>query len=74
MKYQTTKPERIQKLLQIVPKNRLDNCRTTVFSPISGHCWCKKDLSANWRCPPFGKFFNISLNFENKTFFYIYKV
>ena len=46
----------------------------TVFSPISGHRWCKKKLSANWRCPSFGKFFNIGLNFENKAFFYIYKV
>ena len=33
-----------------------------------------KKLSANWRCPPFGRFFNIGLNFENKAFFYIYKV
>ena len=30
-----------------------------------------KHLSANWRCPPFGKFFNIGFNFENKAFFYI---
>ena len=33
-----------------------------------------KKLSANWRCPSFRKFFNIDLNFENKSFFYIYKV
>ena len=33
-----------------------------------------KKLSANWRCLPFGKFFNIGLNFKNKAFFYIYKV
>ena len=33
-----------------------------------------KKLSVNWKCPPFGKFFNIGLNFENKAFFYIYKV
>ena len=33
-----------------------------------------KKLSANWSCPPFGKFFNIGLNFENKAFFYIHKV
>ena len=33
-----------------------------------------KKLSANWKCPTFGKFFNIGLNFENKAFFYIYKV
>ena len=46
----------------------------TVFSPISGHRWRIKKLSANQRCPPFGKFFNIGLNFENKVFFYIYKV
>ena len=46
----------------------------TVFSPISGHCWCKKKLFASWRCPPFGKFSNIGCNFENKAFFYIYKV
>ena len=26
----------------------------------------KKKLSANWTSPPFGKFFNIGLNFENK--------
>ena len=32
-----------------------------------------KKRSANWKCPPFGKFFNIKLNFENKAFFYIYK-
>ena len=31
----------------------------------------KKSLSANWRCPPFGKFSNIGLNFKNNTFFYI---
>ena len=31
-----------------------------------------KKMSADWRCPPFGKFFNIGLNFENKAFFYIY--
>ena len=24
----------------------------------------------NWRCPPFGKFFNFGLNFENKAFFF----
>ena len=30
-----------------------------------------KKLSANWRCPTFGKFFNIGINFENKAFFYI---
>ena len=30
-----------------------------------------KKLSANWRCPAFGKFFNIGINFENKAFFYI---
>ena len=34
----------------------------------------KNKLSANWRCPSFGKFFNISLNFKNKAFFSIYKV
>ena len=34
----------------------------------------QKKLSANWRRPPFGKFFNIGLNFENEAFFYIYKV
>ena len=34
----------------------------------------KKKLSANRRYPPFGKFFNIDLNFENKAFFYIYKM
>ena len=34
----------------------------------------KKNLSANWMCPPFGKYFNIGLNFENKAFFYIHKV
>ena len=33
-----------------------------------------KKQSANWRCPPFRKFFNIGLNFENKAFLYIYKV
>ena len=33
-----------------------------------------KKLSADWRCPHFGKFFNIGLNFENKAFFYIYNV
>ena len=51
-----------------------NNLLTTVFSPISGHRWCKKKLSANWRCPPFGKFFNIGFNFKNKAFFYTYKV
>ena len=34
----------------------------------------QKKLSANWRCPPFESFFNIDFNFENKAFFYIYKV
>ena len=53
----------------------IQNFVTTVFSPISGHCWCKnKKLSSNWRCPPFGKFFKVGLNFENKAFFCIYKV
>ena len=45
----------------------------TIFSSISGHRWCKEKLSANWRYTPFGKFFNIALNFENKAFFYILK-
>ena len=34
----------------------------------------QKKLPANWRRPPFGKFFNVGLNFENEAFFYIYKV
>ena len=44
------------------------------YSPQLADTVGAKKLSANWRCPPFGKFFNISLNFENKAFFYIYKV
>ena len=34
----------------------------------------QKKLPANWRCPPFGKYFSIGLKFENKAIFYIYKV
>ena len=34
----------------------------------------KEKLSANWRCPPFRKLFNVGLNFKSKAFFYIYKV
>ena len=52
----------------------VERCKNTVFSPISRHCWCKKKLPANWRCPPFGKYFNIGLNFKNKAFFYTCKV
>ena len=33
-----------------------------------------KKMSANWRYPPFGKFFNIGLNFGNEAFLYVYKV
>ena len=51
-----------------------NNLVNTVFSPISRHRWCKKNLSPNWKCPPFGEFFNIGLNFENKAFVYICKV
>ena len=39
-----------------------------------GDTVCAKKLSTIWRCPLFGKFFNIGLNFDNKAFFCIYKV
>ena len=61
-------------LLQENMSTGVNNVWKLQYSLQSAEAVGAKKLSANWGCPPFGKFYNIGLNFENKTFFYIYEV
>ena len=61
------------KFLYIIYKNRQSCSLLLQFSLQADTVGAKKKLFANWRCPPFGKFFNIALYFENKASFNIKK-